>query len=66
MQWGDSDITPAPLRRPCASCGRATPYLDELNLCDVCRFEHDADMREIDALERADEDYAARRSFYNG
>jgi hypothetical protein len=65
MSWGDSDIQPAPLRRPCAACGGAFQYLNRLNLCDACQDDYDADMREVEARERADEDAAATRAYYN-
>jgi hypothetical protein len=66
--WGDdlADIQPAPLKRPCAACGRAERYLDRLSLCEPCRAEYDRETAEAEAQDRADEDAAARRSYYNG
>lgn len=65
MSWGgDTDV--APLTRPCAACGGAFQYLSPVRLCDACQADHDAAMEEVEARERADEDYTARRSFYNG
>ena len=37
-----NDIQPAPLKRPCASCGR-DEHLDKLDLCDECRDDFDRD-----------------------
>jgi predicted amidophosphoribosyltransferase len=67
--WGDSDIQPAPLTRPCAGCGGAFRHIDELRLCDGCREQHDFEMAEVYASEqrdKADEDRAAARRYYNG
>ena len=66
--WGDNfaDIQPAPLTRPCAACGRAERYLDCFDLCEPCRAEYDAEAAMFDALDRTDEDAAARRRYYSG
>jgi len=61
MSWTGEE-QPAPLKRPCASCGRAE-HLDKLDLCDQCRDDFD---REMEAIERNWDDDTARRIYYNG
>lgn len=61
--WG---IEPPPLTRACVGCGGAFRYLSRIQLCDACEEDYNADMAEVEARERYDDDQAARRSFYNG
>lgn len=64
-EWtGLEEINVAPLKRPCAACGVAERYLSRIGLCTACEQEYDAEMEEIDARERADDDAAARHLYY--